>query len=97
MVGADIKIYGPLAGNSVAFSGTSTAAQDLGDQTQKVMITVTGTARVRFGDSNVGAAVSTDQALYSSQNYVFDVSPGTRYFRVIQDSASGTLIWAKVA
>jgi len=97
MVGADIKIYGPLAGNSVAFSGTSTAAQDLGDQTQKVMITVTGTARVRFGDSSVGAAVSTDQALYSSQNYVFDVSPGTRYFRVIQDSASGTLIWAKVA
>jgi hypothetical protein len=97
MVGADIKIYGPLAGNSVAFSGTSTAAQDLGDQTQKVMITVTGTVRVRFGDANVGAAVSTDQALYSSQNYVFDVSPGTRYFRVIQDSASGTLIWAKVA
>jgi hypothetical protein len=97
MVGADIKIYGPLAGNSVAFSGTSTAAQDLGDQTQKVMITVTGTARVRFGDASVGAAVSTDQALYSSQNYVFDVSPGTRYFRVIQDAASGTLIWAKVA
>jgi hypothetical protein len=97
MVGADVKIYGPLAGNSVAFSGTSTAAQDLGDQTQKVMITVTGTARVRFGDSSVGAAVSTDQALYSSQNYVFDVSPGTRYFRVIQDAASGTLIWAKVA
>ena len=97
MVGADVKIYGPLAGNSVAFSGTSTAAQDLGDQTQKVMITVTGTARVRFGDSSVGAAVSTDQALYTSQNYVFDVSPGTRYFRVIQDAASGTLIWAKVA
>ena len=97
MVGADVKIYGPGAGTSVAFNGTSTVAQDLGDQTQKVMITVSGTARVRFGDANVGAAVSTDQALYASQNYVFDVSPGTRYFRVIQDAASGTLIWAKVA
>ena len=97
MVGADVKIYGPGAGTSVAFSGTSTAAQDLGDQTQRVMITVSGTARVRFGDANVGAAVSTDQALFASQNYVFDVSPGTRYFRVIQDTASGTLIWAKVA
>lgn len=97
MVGADIKIYGPLAGTAVSVTGTSTAAQDLGDQTQKVMITVTATVRIRFGDANVGAAVSTDQALYASQNYVFDVSPGTRYFRVIQDSASGTLTWAKVS
>lgn len=97
MVGADIKIYGPLAGNSVAVSGTSTAAQDLGDQTQKVMITVTDTVRIRFGDANVGAAVSTDQALYALQNYVFDVSPGTRFFRVIQDAASSTLTWSKVA
>lgn len=97
MVGADVKIYGPGAGTSVAFSGTSTAAQDLGDQTQRVMITVSGTARVRFGDASVPAAVSTDQALFASQNYVFDVSPGTRYFTVIQDAASGTLIWAKVA
>jgi hypothetical protein len=30
MVGADIKIYGPGAGTSVAFSGTSAAAQDIG-------------------------------------------------------------------
>ena len=97
MVGADIKIYGPLAGTAVAVSGTSTAAQDLGDQTQKIMITVTATVRIRFGDASVGAAVSTDQALYASQNYVFDVAPFTRYFRVIQDSASGTLTWAKVA
>jgi hypothetical protein len=86
---------GPLAGNSVSITGTSTAAQNLGS-VLRIVITSTTKTHIRFGASDVGAAVTTDFPLEANQPYTFDVAPGRQYFRAIRASADGTLIWAQV-
>lgn len=94
---ADVQIYGPGPGTQLTVTGTSSAAQDLGEGTVRIVIKCAETSCIRFGTATVGAAVTTDFPLEADKDYVFDVSPGTRYFRVIQLSTGGLLTWAKVA
>mgnify|MGYP000959800095 CR=1 FL=1 len=91
-----VMSYGPRAGTAVSVSAASTSAQDLGAGTTRVVISSTTLCHIIFGDSSVAAAQSTDYPLQPNTDYVFDIAPFCRYFRVIRDSASGTLTWAVV-
>lgn len=97
MLASDVKIYGPQAGNNVSVTGTSTSAQNLGADTQRILLKVGEAAYIRFGTSSVGAAVSTDYLLEADKDYVFDVAPFCQYFRVLRVASDSTLYWAKVA
>lgn len=93
----NLLVLGPFPGNGVAVSGTSTTAQDIGDQVVRVVMKCPIKTFVRFGDVNVGAATVSDYYLTPDIDYTIDVYPGGRYFRAITAGATGTLVWAKVA
>lgn len=91
-----VMVFGPKAGTQVSVTAASTSAQSLVGQT-RVVISSTTLCHIIFGGSSVAAAQSTDYPLQPSTDYVFDVTPGRDYFRVIRDSADGTLTWAPAA
>jgi hypothetical protein len=94
-----LAVNGPGAGTKVDTSATSTSAQDVGANTQRIAISCTTKTCIRFGEAGVGEAVVTDYPLKADTDYVFDVTPGTRYFRAIKYTAEddGDLVWAVVA
>lgn len=88
--------YGPTAGTSVSVTATSTnAAQITG--CIRIVMNSTVKAHIIFGGSLVAAAQTSDFPMAANTDYVFEVAPGRDYYRIIRDSADGTLIWAPVA
>lgn len=96
MHNAAVMVFGPLAGTQVSVTSTSTAAQSLAGKT-RVVISCTTLCHIIFGGTTVAAAQSTDYPLQPNTDYVFDIVSGRDNFRVIRDSADGTLTWASVA
>lgn len=91
-----VMVFGPTAGTQVSVAATSTTAQSVVGQT-RIVISSTTLCHIIFGASNVAAAQATDYPLQPVTDYVFDVTPGRDYFRVIRDAADGTLTWAPTA
>ena len=91
-----VMVFGPKAGTQVSVAAASTSAQSVIGQT-KIVISCTTLCHIIFGGTTVAAAQSTDYPLQPNTDYVFDVTPGRDHFRVIRDSADGTLIWAPAA
>lgn len=86
------------ANNTVAVTSASTAAQSLG-QVQNgsgfwVTMVCTQDAHVRFGISTVGASTTSDYLLRAgvAEEFWCESNLDT-HFRVIRDTADGTLHW----
>lgn len=92
-----LTTYPPCVVHNVAFNGTSTAAQQINTESTGVCQVVFqahgGSCYILFGESNVAAADNSAWPLAAGQPIVLTISKQTAYFRVIQDSASGTLFW----
>jgi len=91
-----VMVYAPGAGNSQSTGAASSAAVDVGAGTTRIIVTCDQDAHIRFGTSAVGAAVATDWPIWARIPQVFDITNAGHYFRVIRDSANGTLYWALV-
>lgn len=93
-----VAVTAPIgAPTTTAFTSTSTAAIDLGNGTVRVIMQATEACYIRFGESDVGAALTSDWPINADVPYVFDINPGNRYFRVIRASTDGNLVWALCA
>jgi hypothetical protein len=88
----------PVSANPTAQAVTSvsTAAIPIPGQggRQIYMATVSNTAvRVRFGLSDVSAASSTDVRIFNVSGFGFFIDASVTHFRIIRDTADGTLLW----
>lgn len=90
-------IKAPVIVYSTAFTGTSTAAEDVSHGAsgvqQMVFVAEGADCWVVFGaDSSLAAADSGDFPLFAGQPYMFEIGKPQRFMRVIrQGSTSGVL------
>jgi hypothetical protein len=88
----------PGAGSTVALTDASSTAEDVSAYEGGWMVLLTDTeCHIRFGASDVGAAVTTDFLLPADTEFRYYIpkSGEKSYFRAILASGTGTLYYAE--
>lgn len=86
---AAVGLYGPSPGTKVTAGSTSTAAQNLSTlKGQTVLFWLSEPAHIRFGDSAVGAATTSDVVFPKETAIPVKIRDGKAYFRAIRQGST---------
>lgn len=92
--------HAQASGTPVAYTAVSSAAQAIGNtaQNEYIIICATTDCHIRFGKGDPGAATANDMIVPAKQFVRFDLRKDQEdNFRVIRDSADGTLYWYRAS